>query len=154
MKKLTNLKKRSGFTLVELLIVIIIIGILAGAMLLVAGSGTDSAEATKIISDLRSLKSAALLYYADHPTSSVAPTVTQLGGYMDRTLPGANFAVSPNATSSDTWWVGRIAIPEGGVRTKLAQRAGEVGLYNGSATAPTASEDYDGNGANAWIKAR
>ena len=69
MKKLTNLKKRSGFTLVELLIVIIIIGILAGAMLLVAGSGTDSAEATKIISDLRSLKSAALLYYADHPTS-------------------------------------------------------------------------------------
>ena len=69
MKKLTNLKKRSGFTLVELLIVIIIIGILAGAMLLVAGSGTDSAEATKIISDLRSLKSAALLYYADHPTN-------------------------------------------------------------------------------------
>ncbi|TDY52063.1 prepilin-type N-terminal cleavage/methylation domain-containing protein [Aminivibrio pyruvatiphilus] len=71
MKKV--MKKRTGFTLVELLIVIIIIGILAGAMLLVAGSGTDKAEATKIVSNLRSMKAAALLYYADNPSETTVP---------------------------------------------------------------------------------
>ncbi len=154
MKKLTNLKKRSGFTLVELLIVIIIIGILAGAMLLVAGSGTDSAEATKIISDLRSLKSAALLYYADHPTNPAVPTLTNLRDYMDRDLPDTQFVVTGVTTSADTqWWVGKIAITTVGVQSKLSTRASEVGLFTGSTTAPTPGTAYS-TGENAWMRAR
>lgn len=58
--------KRMAFTLVELLIVVIIVGILAAMMLLSAGTATDSAKATRIISDLRSIKAAALLYRADN----------------------------------------------------------------------------------------
>jgi general secretion pathway protein G len=84
MQTVRKLRKRSGFTLVELLIVIIIIGILAGAMLLVAGSGTDSAEATKIVSDLRAMKAAALLYYADNISAQQAPEVASISPYMDR----------------------------------------------------------------------
>ena len=78
------LKKRKGrgFTLVELLIVIVIIGILAGSLLLVMGSGTDKANATKIVSDMRTLKAAALMYYADN--LEWPDGIDDLEGYLDR----------------------------------------------------------------------
>lgn len=149
MKKM--LKRRSGFTLVELLIVIIIIGILAGAMLLVAGSGGDSAEATKIISDLRSLKSAALLYYADHPINPQMPNTTDLQKYMDRVL-GASYDITgTNGTDPyfDNWWISSTTNKSTGVQQKLSDRATEVGLY-GSADS---SDIYTGNNA-VFIQAR
>ncbi len=149
MKKM--LKRRSGFTLVELLIVIIIIGILAGAMLLVAGSGGDSAEATKIISDLRSLKSAALLYYADHPINPQMPNTTDLQKYMDRVL-GASYDITgTNGTSPyfDNWWISSTTNKSTGVQQKLNDRATEVGLY-GSAD----SSDIYSSGNDVFIQAR
>ncbi len=54
-----------GFTLVEILIVIVIIGILAGSLLLIMGTARDSAEAARIISEMRTMKSAAVLYKSD-----------------------------------------------------------------------------------------
>ena len=53
--------KHGGFTLVELLIVMIIIGILSSMVLLSVGGATDGAEAIKIINALRNYKSATLL---------------------------------------------------------------------------------------------
>lgn len=58
-------RKRQAFTLVEILIVLIILGILAGALMLVSFSVTAKAEATRIVEDMRAMKSAAMLYYAD-----------------------------------------------------------------------------------------
>ena len=81
--------KRSGFTLVELLIVIIIIGILAGAMLLVRQSGQDSADATVIVNDLRTMKAAALMFEADNPKRDLTPligvnAIKHIEKFMDR----------------------------------------------------------------------
>lgn len=92
-KRLQRKGARKGFTLVELLIVIIIIGILAGAMMLVAGTSRDSAEASRIISDLRSVKAAALMMLADNPMGfttamwgELDTDPSPLNKYLDRPL--------------------------------------------------------------------
>jgi len=131
MKKV--LKKRTGFTLVELLIVIIIIGILAGAMLLVAGSGTDKAEATKIVSDLRSLKAAALMYYADNP-SSTSVSIASLDKYMDKKLEAGGQYRAGVASGDTAWFVGRKVTPNSGVAEKLQDVKTDARLYGSSAT--------------------
>ena len=58
--------RRKGFTLVELLIVIVVIGILSAMMMLSSTEAVTSAKASNIISNLRNFKTAALAYYVDH----------------------------------------------------------------------------------------
>ena len=65
-KMIKKYRKAKGFTLVELLIVVIIIGILAGMMMLSTGSATDTAHATKLLSDMRNVKAATLMVYVDN----------------------------------------------------------------------------------------
>ena len=90
-------KKQRGFTLVELLIVIIIMGILAGAMMLIVSSGNEAAEAAKIISDLRSLKSAAMIYYLDNPDGPAPQIDPDLKMRMDRP-PDARYSIDESAS--------------------------------------------------------
>lgn len=58
--------KKQGFTLVELLIVIVVIGILSAMMMLSSTEAVSSARAADIVSDLTSLKTAALSFYVDN----------------------------------------------------------------------------------------
>ena len=61
-----NRFKRSGFTLVELLIVIVVIGVLSTMMMLSSTEAVSSAKASNIISNLRNWKTAALEWYTDN----------------------------------------------------------------------------------------
>ena len=154
-KRLQRRGARKGFTLVELLIVIIIIGILAGAMMLVAGTSRDAAEASKIISDLRSVKSAALIWLTENPTipnttwDNLEGDPSQINTYLDRPLTtGHPFlfdlgdltveiitdsTTEPPTTTSKTstvWLVGyKLADVRDGVKRNLAKQAQSVGLY-------------------------
>ena len=81
---------RRGFTLVELLIVMVVIGILAGMLFLVVGAAPDKAEVTKIINDINNLKYASLLYYANHaawpqPGNALGWSAS-LDKFLDRSL--------------------------------------------------------------------
>jgi len=164
-KRLQRKGARKGFTLVELLIVIIIIGILAGAMMLVAGTSRDAAEASKIISDLRNMKAAVLMWMADNPTTITKTdwngkhtdqaTLDKLNKYLDRPLiAGAHpfvFIVKEGTYTEGTgtgaqtknyevWLLGyKLANVRAGVKDKLASQAASAGLFGG-----------DDNGIGAW----
>ena len=57
--------KRKGFTLVELLIVIVVMGILAAMMSISSSEAKLSADASNIVNKLRNIKTAAMQMYVD-----------------------------------------------------------------------------------------
>lgn len=139
------MKMRKGFTLVELLIVIVIIGVLAAAMLLSTGSATASAKASTIISDLRSMKSAILLLYADSMDNmpTAASLITNAGAvglkkYIDNAEKYKTDAGYKIEEAGGKWYVSydtdKLGSDKGEVREKLADKAVSVGLYKAANT--------------------
>ena len=64
MKSLQN--RREGFTIIELLIVIVVIGILAGLVLNSFGNIQERARDTERQNDINSIHTALELYYTDN----------------------------------------------------------------------------------------
>ena len=74
-----GIKKQTGFTIVELLIVIVVIGILAAITIVTYGGVQDRARDTRRISDIKSIQEAIELHYLQ--TGSF-PTVHTPAGSM------------------------------------------------------------------------
>ena len=151
MKKFLKNRKAKGFTLVELLIVLIIIGILAGALLLVAGAGTDKATATKIVSNLRSAKAATLMVYADKNGTwdwvSADTTSRDFVKYMDK---GAETdRVSLEYNDNGIWLkYNGTGIVTGGVGDKLIDMKDTgVPIYEDTNATSAEAPDYAGGTA-------
>ena len=68
------IKNRKGFTLVELVVVIAIIGILAGIAVPRFLDATASARGSKIVADMRTVQSAEMIYYAKNAKYPAAQT--------------------------------------------------------------------------------
>lgn len=162
-------KCRTGFTLVELLIVITIIGILAGMMTLSAGTATDKAQATRIVNNMRVLKTAAIMYYADNGSWPVSSNETNgdpadvvLSGYLDR----SNFA---NDNIGGTYTVILLKAPKpphnsfngsvyikytnanmsAGLKQQLAAMAPKANLWNSTAFV---SGNYNSSNTNYYYQ--
>jgi len=83
-----NINRRSGFTLIEILIVVAIIAILASVVLVGLGPTQQAGRDARRLSDLREVQNGLELYYNScgyYPgTDSAAPCVgyTAVGGYV------------------------------------------------------------------------
>ncbi|WP_227765939.1 type II secretion system protein GspG [Zhaonella formicivorans] len=60
------LKDEKGFTLIELMVVVVIIGILAAIAVPAFSNSSDKAKVSKAKADLRTLESALAVYYAEN----------------------------------------------------------------------------------------
>ena len=66
MSVMKKFSEHEGFTLVELLIVIVVIGVLAAMMMMSSTEAVTTAKATKIINDLKLMKTAINAWYLDN----------------------------------------------------------------------------------------
>lgn len=62
------LRSRRGFSLVEIMVVVVIIGLLAGAVTLKVGGYLGTAKQSRVKSDLATIKKAVESYYMTHMT--------------------------------------------------------------------------------------
>ncbi len=152
--------KRKGFTLVELLIVIVVIGVLSAMMMLSSTEAVSSAKAADIISDLRNLKTAALAWYADnidYVDGKVTSTSTLTTAFSSGHLNGAANDIAKylgsggigsgytfsNGVKEGEWFVW-YAVTDKKVAEKLKSRASSVGLCRGTANnSASAAESGD-----------
>ena len=164
---------RKGFTLVELLIVIAVLGSLSGMMMQASSDAVDSADAAKILSNLQSLKVAAMEMYIEEPLIAAKASITfgsneavdgttdtrtiaeVLGAYLgkkaDALATGGAAAKYGLVGDANHWYVVYALGTEdnAAVKAKLAAKAQEVDLYAWQAATIPDSEAYytvaDGN---------
>jgi general secretion pathway protein G len=79
------MKKRNGFTLVEILIVVVILGILAAIVIPQFSDASTEAKLSSLVSDLQTVRSQIELYKIQHngalPGATSAAFVTQMTTY-------------------------------------------------------------------------
>ena len=161
MKNNRNMKRR-GFTLVELLIVIVVIGVLSAMMMLSSTEAVSSARASNIVSNLRNLKTAALAFYIDHVDSYDLSTIdaaakldadgikAKILKYMGNDSNNITDDYGFIGEGPDTWFVYYNIKNDANVKSKLAGRAASVGLLGATAssgTGDTTKPTFTKNGA-------
>jgi type IV pilus assembly protein PilA len=153
MIRLANLKKREGFTLIELMIVVAIIGILAALAIpnFIQFQLRSKAGEGKV--NLAAIRTAEEGYFAEFGTyilTTPSPAAWAKGAAAVRKIPWADAGAAPNNFSTMGW------SPEGDVHFQYAAKGGPTGaLVKGSPPnsyfTADAQSDLDGDTTvNVW----
>lgn len=138
-----NIKRKKAFSLTELLIVIIIIGVLAGITMLSMSSMDDKLKANEIVENLRMAKEATQSYYTKTgkwPDNNTKLNSTSFNGIIDKRLAEEYQVTLRNDDSGGKVKKGSVFVRCGklnslseGVRKKLEEVAKDNNLWDTSA---------------------
>ena len=109
-------KKRKGFTLVELIVVVAILGLLAALAIPKLGETRANAEEKTVVANARTIASAVMMYQTNNKSSD-QPKVSELGDYLTNvsgysgytivyssTVAGEIASITVPTTNSKTSW--------------------------------------------------
>ncbi|MBQ7216522.1 MAG: type II secretion system protein [Synergistaceae bacterium] len=173
-------KFRKGFTLLELLVVIGVMGLMSSMAMIAGQQATDAARANNIADGLEKAASAMMMYYGDNSdiiavegigdstTIKIADLVSGASAYLKRTGSDEDedMLIASTATNKDgkyyvdvqgtapaqEWWI-VYTIPAtdiAGVGPILKNKANRMGLK----TTSTSNAAYDGETATVAMKVR
>lgn len=111
------MKNRKGFTLIEMLVVVAIIGLLSSVVVVGLGGARSKARDAKRISDILQMMSAAEVGYTGgaYPTSVTAPSAPQSGEtyLQDTTNSNTVFRVGACLENAENATGNTVACPSG-----------------------------------------
>jgi len=139
--KLANRSRRGGFTLVEVLIVVVMLGLLAATVLPQLTQASKDAKETSLVQNLQMIRHQISLYKLQHdgtlPAQGTSDATTFTNQLMNKTDLDGTVNVATEAFGP--YLLGHVlANPYTDVRT--------VKVVNGA----LAVSDYDGSGAHGW----
>ena len=155
-------RMRKGFTLVELLIVIALIGTLSAMMMVSSSEAQNSARVAKIVEGFRSLSAAMMMYYNEDTTvADKANEATIVAGAKRYIKNEDVFDVNEEpgtyyvAVVGDTWWLYyTLGGSNGAINELLQKKAAELDLKKAANAKPKSAEAYDGTGAAVYMNVR